>query len=146
MSFADKVARKVENRLANKVAGAITDSAVKGTKSIASKGGKGKAPKERPVKDVQPKRDISKEIRKHKRQFDYWIVRTEDGPCFLVDASMKLDKAVELYLGFFPEADPMAGYSEGRARYNVTDRTYELVSEDAPIQGTFPVHVFRMGV
>lgn len=144
MNFAKKVARKVENRLAGKVAGAITDSAVKGAKSVASKGRQAKTevPKDQPVE----KRNISKDIKRHKRAFDYLIIPTDEGRMFVIDGSMKLEKAVEMYLRFFPTADPMANYSEGRARYNVTTQSYELVPEDAPVQGTFPVHVIRMEV
>ncbi len=89
-------------------------------------------------------RNISKEIRRHRRTFDYLIIPTEEGRMFVVDASMKLDKAIAFYLMFRPNEDPMANYSEGRARYNVVTQTYELVDDDAPVQGTFPVHVIRM--
>ena len=138
MNFAEKVMRKVENRMANKVVGRITDSAVKGAKSVADK-----ARSEDPKATV-PKKDIAKEIKHHKRQFDYIIIRTDEGKMFVVDAKVKLDRTIDMYLKFRPTEDPLANYSQGRARYNVTTQSYELVDEDAPVQGTFPVHVIRM--
>ena len=42
-----------------------------------------------------PKRNISKEIKNHKRAFDYLIIVTESGPCFVVDGEVKAEKAAK---------------------------------------------------
>lgn len=92
-----------------------------------------------------PKRNISKEIRNHKRAFDYLIIVTESGPCFVVDGEVKAEKAAKMYLNFRPEADAVGSYEESRARFNVTTQAYELVTDpEAKTQGTFPVHIFHM--
>ena len=97
-----------------------------------------------PETETKPKRNIARDIRRHKRSFDYGVFRTDGGKFFVVDAEVKLDRAVRLFLEFRPNEDPMSDYREGRVRFNVTSREYELVDGDAPTQGTFPVHIFRM--
>lgn len=92
-----------------------------------------------------PKRNISKKIRNHKRAFDYLIIVTENGPCFVVDGEVKAEDAAKKYLNFRPEADAVGSYETGRARFNVTTQEYELVTDpEAKTQGTFPVHIFHM--
>ena len=97
------------------------------------------------TKRPSPKRNISKEIRKHKRAFYYLVIVTEGGPCFVVDGRIKAEKAARMYLNYRPQADIASSYEEGRARFNVTTQTYEIVTDpEAKTQGTFPVHIFHM--
>ncbi len=145
-SIARRFSRQVVKKLTNKASSKAADSIAKGATKAVDRIREPKSPASTYKEDIAkgPKRDISKEIRKHKRNFDYLVIRTEDGPCFVVDGKVRQDKAVAMYLNFYPEADADGTYEAGRARFNVTTQNYEIVGEDAPVQGTFPVHIFHM--
>lgn len=164
MNVGKKIADQVADQLTRKVSRAISNSIAKGAKETGRKAvesakdkkaskdnqskGQAKHGTQQTVNDTTkrpgPKRNISKEIKHHKRAFDYLVIVTEDGPCFVVDGKVKAEKAAKMYLNYRPEANA-GDYELGRCRFNVTTQKYELVTDpEAKTQGTFPVHIFHM--